>query len=142
MKVFLMVFFLLVLITGGTYAYADVSIIVNNKTGVSNINKEEAREIFLGTKKVWDDNSKIVIFLLDNGEAYKKFFKKLVYKNPSQLRRYWKRQQFLGKSSSVPKMCKSEEEMVKLVSETSGSIGYITADTDISNKNVKRFSIN
>jgi hypothetical protein len=85
--------FLSLLITSSTFA--NISIITQNDTKLTNITQKELANLFLkktnhirGIKFTPVDSS--------NKELYEKFYQKVVKKTPSQIREYWINQIYKG----------------------------------------------
>lgn len=89
------------------------------------ITRSELKSIYLGKKSKWEDGSPVKAVTLRKGEAHKAFLRENVNKTPAQFRIFWKRAIFTGKL--VPfQRAKSDEEVLRFVRETAGSIGYVS----------------
>lgn len=126
---------------GSISAYADIVVIAHDGANVTAIAKNEIKDIYTGKKTVWDDGNKIAFCSLESGQAQKEFLRTYVQKSPVQFSNFWRRQLFLGKAASIPPFFKTMDEIVRYVSSTPNSIGYISSNTDISNANVKKIQV-
>lgn len=104
---------------------ADVAVVVNPKTAVTSLTKDQIRDIFTGLLTRWDDGKKITfVILLDKGQVHETFMSQYVGKDPTQFQMYWKKMIFSGKGAE-PKSGKSEKEVLEFVAKTEGAIGYV-----------------
>ncbi len=132
---------LILFLTGVTFAHADIVVIIHGESDVTSIDKNTIKDIFLGRKTKWSDDTTITFIILKKGDVHKAFLKKALQKNPTQYINFWRRKLFLGKAAKLPKECASVEAVINYVSEHPGSIGYISSGGDISNQNIKQIFI-
>lgn len=119
-------------------AGGEVTFIGNPSLTVSKLSKKDVRNIFLGKKTTWDDNTKIVFVIQEDTPTHEAFLEKYLRKSPSQFKRYWKDKVFTGKGS-LPQAFASEQNLIKFVSETKGALGYVSAGTNLNE--VKTISV-
>lgn len=105
-------------------ADAEVLIITNKNVVETTLSVADIKEIFLGKKVLWSDNTSINLVTLGDENIHKEFLKTYISKTKSQFRIYWQKMFFTG-MGLVPKKMGSVEEMVNFVSSTGGAIGYI-----------------
>lgn len=105
----------------------EVALIVHkgNATPAS-LPKEEIKQIFLGQKTRWDDNSVIHFVVCTEETSLLTFLKNYVKKTPIQYQNYWKKLVFSGKGI-MPKMFDDTQKVLEFVSSTEGSISFISA---------------
>ena len=103
-------------------ALADVVVIANNSVNTDNLERKEIKKIFLGKKMYWDDNQKIVLFILNKSPAHNEFVRKYLGKSENQFTNYWKQLLFTGKGMLPQRV--SEKEMLEKVKQIEGAIGY------------------
>ncbi len=115
-------------------AAGDVTLICNPSVTTSALSRKDVRNIFLGQRTTWDNRDKITFALQKESPVHKIFLKKFVNKTPSQFAAFWKKQIFTGKGSS-PQSLNNDKEMIKFISETKGSIGYVSDEADLKNVN-------
>ncbi len=105
-------------------AAAEVLIITNKNVVETTLSVADIKEIFLGKKVLWSDNTSINLVTLGDENIHKEFLKTYISKTKSQFRIYWQKMLFTG-IGLAPKKMGSVEEMVNFVSSTGGAIGYI-----------------
>lgn len=111
---------------------ADVVVIANPQVSTSVLNKKDIANIFLGRKTIWDDRTKIVVFLQKDSDIHQTFLNEYIDKSPRQFSQHWKKMIFTGKASAL-RVLDSNQEMIKIVEQTKGAIGYISSDTKLEN---------
>ncbi len=107
-------------------AQAEVVFIINDSTDISSLTKAQVKEIFLGVEVKWQNGNKIMLATLKDVPIHKEFVSIYTAKNTTQFMRYWKRMVFIGKRS-MPRIFKTENELIGYVANTQGSIGYISS---------------
>ena len=108
----------------------DLVLIANSDVPVDSISASDVEKIFLGKQTSWSNGSKIHFLTLKEPTTHETFLKSYVGKSPSQFKTFWKKQVFTGKGK-MPKTAGSGQEMIDLVTKTSGAIGYVAAGTDL-----------
>lgn len=116
----------------------DIIIIVNKSVYNESLSVLDVKNIFLGKKKVWDNNEKIVLAVLKKDNTHKKFTRKYLKKNSTQFNNYWKNMVFTGKARA-PRRFKDEEELRGFVAGTQDAIGYISSE--LYTKDVKKIIV-
>ncbi len=132
--IFILLFSVLML---GT-ANADVIIIANKNVTENSLSRTEVKDIFLGKKCKWNDNSKVNFGIVKNQDAQKVFLKNYVKKTPQQFKAYWRNMVFTGQGRK-PKDFNSASDLVRYVETTDGAVGFVEAGTAI--VNVKTISV-
>jgi ABC-type phosphate transport system substrate-binding protein len=128
------IFFCIVfaLVTGA--AHANVLIIANKNVKDAAITKADLKEIFLGKKVQWADNTKIRFVTLKESGPHETFLRTYINKSVQQYSNYWRQMVFTGKGR-IPKSFSTSAEMIEYVSGTNGAIGYIGSGTTPVNVN-------
>jgi len=116
-------------------AYAEVIIITNKDVNETTLSREDIKEIFLGKKVQWKDNSKIRFVTLTGGDLHREFLKNYVNRSATQYLNYWKKMLFTGRGEP-PKGFKTLAELIAYVKKTSGAIGYIDARRHVQHVNI------
>lgn len=132
---------ILVLITSSVLSYADspIHVIANATVDTNELKLRDIRAIFTMKKRLWPDGEQVHVFVLpDNNATHQAFCKRVLGVFPRQLQAIWHRLVYSG-TGSAPTILETEEEMVKQISQTPGSIGYIIRDTN--DENIKTISI-
>ena len=104
-------------------AAAQEIVVIAHKGLATSLSKEEIKQIFLGQKTRWDDNSVIRFVIYAEENIYAAFLKDYIKKTPFQFNNYWKKQVFTGKGI-MPKMFKDPQKVVEFVSKTEGAISF------------------
>ncbi|GAK51860.1 hypothetical protein U14_03106 [Candidatus Moduliflexus flocculans] len=112
----------------GGYADAqDVALIMHKgKVKPVSLSEQEIKEVFLGQKTRWEDNSVIRFAVYTEDSALLAFLKSYVKKTPIQYNNYWKKLVFSGKGI-MPKMFDDSQKVLDFVSNTEGAISFISA---------------
>lgn len=88
------------------------------------VNKAEIKDIFLGRRTRWKNNTKVHIVLSGDPQAVQQFALDYIDKSQSQFIMYWKMQVFTG-TGRMPKSFKQPAELMQFIASTQGSIGFI-----------------
>jgi ABC-type phosphate transport system substrate-binding protein len=113
-------------------AHANVLIIANKDVKDAAITKADLKEIFLGKKVQWSDNTKIRFVTLKESGPHETFLRTYINKSVQQYSNYWRQMVFTGKGK-IPKSFSTSAKMIEYVSSTSGAIGYIGSSTKPAN---------
>jgi ABC-type phosphate transport system substrate-binding protein len=121
-------------------ANTDDLVLVGNKSVVDSMKKEEIKQIFLGKKTRWEDDTKITFAVFSDKSACNLFLKDYIGKTYSQYRNYWKKQVFTGKGR-MPMTFKNAEELVNFISITEGAISFVRAQDIDTTETVKIITV-
>ena len=114
---------------GAFAAFASERIIIvthSDNTGVR-LSREQIRNLFMGAS-VGRDLQPVA---LPPGNRIRSLFNiKIVGLSDSRVQSYWAQMKFTGRRPP-PQIVNSEKAMVQYLLDTPGSIGYLTADTDL-----------
>ncbi|MFL0796223.1 MAG: substrate-binding domain-containing protein [Cellvibrionaceae bacterium] len=103
-------------------------LIVHNEAPTSELSRRQLRTIFSLRVNRWDNNVPITLFVLPDDHASHYFFIRHVLNMlPHQLRRHWDHHVYAGLGQG-PITVHSEEEMLKRVKATPGSMGYLSPE--------------
>ena len=105
----------------------------------NSLSKDEVKDIFLGKKVQWQNNSKIHFVISRDLDLHKSFLKTYIKRSPKQFRAYWRQMVFTGKGTS-PKSFPSEKELLEYVSNNGGAIGYV--EKNVATDAVKTIQVN
>lgn len=120
-------------------AFAGEVIVIGNKSITeSSLKKQDIKNIYLGKKSTWGDNTKIVFVIQDSSSVSDQFFSDYINKSSAQFSSYWKEKVFTGQGTP-PKSFASDTDMIQFISQTEGSIGYVSSSEGLDN--VKKFTI-
>ena len=106
-------------------ASADVAVVVNAKSGIDHLSREDVMYIFLGRYRTLSDGSPAYPVDLPASEPAKAaFYRLLVGRDLEQIATYWSRLVFTGQTSP-PRPAGSLEAMIRFVAANRGAIGYM-----------------
>ena len=113
---------ILLLVCSPVYAQ---KLLVHPENKITTISQDTLRAIFSMRNRIWPDGSPITVFILNpDSKAHRQFCLNYLEIFPYQLQRVWDVMVYSGTGQS-PIEVKSEVDMLKKISQTSGSIGYI-----------------
>ena len=104
-------------------ARAEVVVIVSPRSALAALNKEQVKNLYLGTEKEFPGGGVPFLTMLNGGSARDEFFAKILGMSNAQARGIWARLIFTGRGTA-PKEG-SAEEIKKLVSDNPNAIGII-----------------
>ena len=128
-----------IFLSNETVAESSIQIIINPSIQQKTLSQQSLRAIFSMRWRTWEDGTPIQVFVLpDNNKIHARFSKKYIGVFPHQLRKAWDRLVFSG-TGQAPNQVNSAEEMLIMIYNTKGAIGYIT--TEKLNESVNTISI-
>ncbi|MBI5919754.1 MAG: hypothetical protein HY849_10345 [Nitrosomonadales bacterium] len=103
----------------------DLVVVVNPKTGVNKLSREEVIDIFLGRNRQLPSGMTALPLDQPNSLPGKaQFYSQLTGKEMAEINAYWARLMFSGRASP-PTQVRSQEEVVLMVIENRSAIGYV-----------------
>lgn len=106
-------------------AAQSVEVIANRKADVDSISTASLRAIFAMRIRQWPNGDPVTVFVLpDQDSTHGAFCKEMLRIYPYMLRDTWDRMVYTG-AGQAPIKANNPEELLKSVSTTPGSIGYI-----------------
>lgn len=106
---------------------AEIAVIVRPSVAATKVDTQTIADIFLGKTNNLPDGTRLTAVDQDDKSAiYVKFADKLLKKTPAQLNAFWSRLVFTGKGAP-PQQLASDGDVIDLVAQTAGSIGYVKA---------------
>lgn len=111
-------------------------VVIGNNASIDSLNKAEVKNLFMGKKtKLANDNSAIIVELINGAEGKRAFHDIATGRSDRQLKSAWTRVVFTGKAKAPLKVA-DYSEMLKTVADTPNAIGYVdesavTADVKI-----------
>ena len=116
-----------ILVFSQSYALAGEVVVVGNKNlSTDIISKDTLKRIYLGEQTTWEDGTKIKFAILKLDKTDDIFLKEYLYYTSTRFVRHWRSQVFSGKGEMPPNL-KSDEEMLKFITDDKGTIGFVTA---------------
>lgn len=106
-------------------AAAELVVVSSPKSGVEHLSKQEVIFLFMGRWRLLPSGIQAAPIdqAIDSPERVD-FYRRLVNKEPSEIKAYWSRLVFSG-GSRPPYVAENREELVRLISNTPGAIGYL-----------------
>jgi len=110
---------------GARQACAELVVVTSAKSGVEHLSKQEVVFLFMGRWRLLPSGIQAMPIdqAVDSPERAD-FYRRLVNKEPAEIKAYWSRLVFSG-GSRPPYASDSREELIRLVSSNPGAIGYL-----------------
>ena len=109
-------------------ARADVAVVVNADTPVSDLSLSDVRKVLLGERQYW--NSKLPVTLLIRAPVARErdVVLKVIYQmSEAQFKQYWVAKIFRAEAASPPKIVYSNDMQYDLVTAIPGAIAFVDA---------------
>lgn len=114
----------LLALTPGAWA-ADLVVVVNPKSGVERLDRDDVINIFLGRYRQLPSGTTAEPLDLPAAAPEKAaFYERLVGKNLAEINAYWARLVFSGRTAP-PQQVHSVEQLLDAVASRPGAIGYV-----------------
>lgn len=108
-------------------AAADVVVVVNSASGVPSLTRDEVVNIFLGRFRQLPSGVPAAPLDLPAEHPDRvQFYRLLVHKEPSEIRSYWARLVFSGRTMP-PRVATGEDDLVTQVAGSRQAVGYLSA---------------
>ena len=115
----------LLLMAGSGAAHAELVVVVNPKSGVDKLSRDEVTNIFLGRFRQLPGGMAAQPIDLPTAQGEKaSFYRLLVNKELAEINAYWARLVFSGRTSP-PRLGGGNEDVLRYVAATPGGIGYL-----------------
>lgn len=116
---------ILCLLLASACAHAGLVVIVNAKSTITSLDRDEVSRIFLKKLKVMPDGSEVIpVGQLSSPEVDERFYLAVCNKDRSQLSAYWARLMFTGKDRP-PVDGKNDKGVISLVSDDTRAVGFV-----------------
>jgi ABC-type phosphate transport system substrate-binding protein len=122
MRRFVAVLIAALLLAGPAAASGELVVIVNTGSGVDKLSREEIVNIFMGRYKKL--GAGMAALPVDENGQKAAFYRALLGKELPEIQSYWARLVFSGQGSP-PRQADSGEEVIEIVANNKGAIGYI-----------------
>jgi TonB family protein len=116
----------LVAFAGGSAQAANVKIIANPSVRAESISAAEVRSVFLEERNSLRDGTHVEPVLATGGPAHAEFLKEYLGQSDNSLQDYYRTLVFTGKGL-MPKVLRTDEDIVAYVARTRGAIGYVSS---------------
>lgn len=110
---------------GARQACAELVVVTGQRSGVERLSKQEVIFLFMGRWRLLP--SGILAMPIDqaiDSPERADFYRRLVNKEPSEIKAYWSRLVFSG-GSRPPYATENREELVRLINSNPGVISYL-----------------
>lgn len=101
-----------------------IAVIVHESVDTAPIDNEDLLDIYTLSMQRWDDNTRIRVADYKGSQEIRLQFYDVLDTTPNNIKRIWLRAQFTGRSIP-PKTVSTINEMLELVRNNPGTIGYI-----------------
>ena len=99
-------------------------VVTNAKAGVTRMSRDELEEVFVLSRRVWPNGTRIVVLNLETGTPERTYFDSVVLGlSPDQAARYWIDRRTRG-GGEAPMRLPNPALVMKVVPALAGSIGY------------------
>lgn len=103
--------------------------IIGNKTGLTQINAQAARNIFRAKVTTWENKNSVSIALPSPQSNLSETVARLIYgTKPASVQKFWLLQVFQGRANP-PSFFDTDQELIQFVQKTPGAIGVISSST-------------
>lgn len=103
----------------------EILVVVNNSVGDSQLSQNDLRNIYLGNKKYWKGQQRIVVLQRSPSHAGSvSMFKKVVGMSSKEYRLYWRKKELAG-DGVEPKTVAKASDILKKIASRKGTIGYV-----------------
>lgn len=113
---------LLIFLFAGRGAVAELVIVVHPDSGVASMDQNDVVNVFMGRYQKLP--SGITAFPVDLSPQREMFYRQLVAKTLPEINSYWARLVFSGRASP-PRQVQDDAEVIEIVSDNRGAIGYV-----------------
>lgn len=103
-------------------------VILNGDSGITNLDSAYLSQIFAMQIRKWPNGMAIQVFTLpSDNDIHREFVISRLHIQAHQLDRIWNRMLFTG-TGKAPAVVNSQAEMIEMIQNTPGAIGYTSAD--------------
>ena len=116
-------------------------LVVNQANPVDSLTKKEVSNLFLKKVSRWSNGENVQpLDLVETSSVRVNFSKQIHGRKVSSIKAYWQKQIFSGRKIPPPEK-KTDTQVLAFVRNNPGAIGYVSADTNSSNRRVKVLKI-
>ena len=107
---------------------ADVAVVVNDETPVTDLSLAEVRKVFLGERQYWNAKLPVVLLIRAPVARERDVVLRVIYQmTEAQFKQYWVAKIFRAEVASPPKIVYSNDLQYELVSAMPGAIAFVDA---------------
>jgi ABC-type phosphate transport system substrate-binding protein len=105
--------------------------IIGNKTGLTQLKAQEARNIFRANTTTWPNKISVTIALPSPKSSSSEPVARLIYgTRPASVQKFWLSLVFQGRATP-PNFFDTDQELIQFIQRTPGAIGVISSTTPI-----------
>src|SRR2546430_2308385 len=114
--------------TAQTTRGADVAVVVNSETPVTDLSLSEVRKVLLGERQYWNSKLPVVLLIRAPVTRERDVVLRVIYQmSEAQFKQYWVAKIFRAEAASPPKIVYSNDMQYELVSAMPGAIAFVDA---------------
>ena len=107
---------------------ADIAVVVNEDTPVSDLSLAEVRKVFLGERQYWNAKLPVVLLIRAPVARERDVVLRVIYQmTEAQFKQYWVAKIFRAEVTAPPKIVYSNDMQYELVSAMPGAIAFVDA---------------
>lgn len=118
---------LIILILGINISTAQVAVIANKSVPVDEISATQLLDFYTGETRFWGNKEPVIVYDLEPKGKIKKTFYKFLGKSTARMKSIWMKNMLSGEGGP-PQAISTEQELLKVISNTKGSVGFISYD--------------
>ncbi len=108
-------------------AFGQVAVVAHASVPADSINKSDLLRMFSGDIEHWEDGSPVVVVDLAEKGAVRDSFYAYLGKTSSRMRSVWLKRKLTGEGE-LPRSIESQEELIAVISQTVGAIGFVSRE--------------
>jgi ABC-type phosphate transport system substrate-binding protein len=107
---------------------ADIAVVVNADTPVTDLSLSEVRKVLLGERQYWSSKLPVVLLIRAPEARERDVVLRVIYQmSEAQFKQYWVAKIFRAEAASPPKIVYSNDMQYELVSGIPGAIAFVDA---------------
>ncbi len=114
--------------TAQTSRGADIAVVVNSDTPVSDLSLSEVRKVLLGERQYWSSKLPVTLLIRAPVARERDVVLRVIYQmSEAQFKQYWVAKIFRAEAASPPKIVYSNDIQYDLVTAIPGAIAFVDA---------------
>lgn len=114
--------------TAQTARGADIAVVVNPDTPVSDLSLSDVRKVFLGERQYWSSKLPVALLIRAPVARERDVVLRVIYQmSEAQFKQYWVAKIFRAEVASPPKIMYSNDMQYDLVTAIPGAIAFVDA---------------
>lgn len=107
---------------------ADIAVVVNPDTPISDLSLSDVRKVFLGERQYWSSKLPVALLIRAPVARERDVVLRVIYQmTEAQFKQYWIAKIFRAEAASPPKIVYSNEMQYDLVTAIPGAIAFVDA---------------